>query len=228
MTPRCGAITSGEISSSVAMRISTSARMLVGQLRRAAARRWPAFRCARISAIVCGCSPRMNFESCCGLARLERWRTPAVELNDLTTRSRMRRDMSGAERLDQQPARVLDAAGGDVLGGAPTSCGTRRAPARRSRARSAPSERDLARDLLDLVLAEVLEQRRRGALRRAPSARRWRPCGRRDGAVTKPSTLMRSSSASQPRTRRAALLGLVSLAAWRRAASGPAVLRCDS
>ena len=68
MTDEMRVMTSGEISSRVAMRVSTSTRSSSGsELASCAA--CAGLRCARISAIVCGCSPRMNFESCCGSAR---------------------------------------------------------------------------------------------------------------------------------------------------------------
>ena len=90
-------MTSGEISSMLAMRISTSARISSGSWLTSCAA-LPAFRCARINAMVCGCSPRMNFESWSGLA-FSSVAKPALVLNDLMTRSRMRRDRSGPSDL---------------------------------------------------------------------------------------------------------------------------------
>ncbi|MBP1601000.1 MAG: hypothetical protein H6Q06_1151 [Acidobacteria bacterium] len=58
---------SGEICSRPAMRITMSARRGAGsELRSAAA--WEEFRCARTSAMVCGCSDAMNLDSCAGSA----------------------------------------------------------------------------------------------------------------------------------------------------------------
>ena len=59
---------------------------------------WIGFRCARISAIVCGCSPRMNFESCCGLV-FSMVAKPSFRWNDRITRSNTRRAMSGPSDL---------------------------------------------------------------------------------------------------------------------------------
>ena len=72
-------MTSGEISSRLAMRVRTSARSASGSSETSCAA-LVAFRCARISAIVCGCSARMNFDSCCGSARSSEVK-PAVDRN---------------------------------------------------------------------------------------------------------------------------------------------------
>ena len=68
------------------MRSSTSARISSGSCSSSCAALSDC-RCARISAIVCGCSPRMNFESCSGLARSSD-ANPAVDVQRRDDRDR--------------------------------------------------------------------------------------------------------------------------------------------
>ena len=119
----------------------------------------------------------MNFESCCGSAFSSAVK-PAVDSNDLHDAIEHALGHLGAERLDQQLLRVLDAAARRRTPPPPhvvelvehVLAGLRRA--------TLPSDRDLAGDLLDLVLAEVLEHLGRGLLAEQ-QRERWRPCGRR-------------------------------------------------
>jgi hypothetical protein len=67
MTAEIRDTTSGDTSSRLAIRVRTSARSVSGSSVASCAP-LDGLRCARISAIVCGCSPRMNFDSCCGSA----------------------------------------------------------------------------------------------------------------------------------------------------------------
>src|SRR2546425_996283 len=97
MTPEIRVMTSGEISSRLAMRVSTSTRNTSGSSVTSCAALL-GLRCARISAIVCGCSPRMNFESCCGSAFSSDVK-PAVDWNDRSTRSMILRAPSAPSDL---------------------------------------------------------------------------------------------------------------------------------
>ena len=75
------------------MRVITSMRSSSGSVLASCAA-CAGFRCARISAMVCGCSLRMNLDSCCGSA----FSSPVkaiVDSNDLITRSSTRRAISG-------------------------------------------------------------------------------------------------------------------------------------
>ena len=97
------------------MRVSTSTRRSSGSSVTSCAA-LAGFRCARISAIVCGCSPRMNFESCSGSAFSSEVK-PAVDWNDRMTRSMIRRAASSPSVLLEHAPRVVEVAARHELGG---------------------------------------------------------------------------------------------------------------
>ena len=142
------------MSSSIAMRVTTSTRSSSGSSVISSAA-LPGFRCARISAIVCGCSPRMNFESCSGSA-FSSDAKPAVEFIDRRMRSMTRcADCSPSVRTSSRRALlrsplVTNSAATSVWWNSSStfslvSCGTE------------PSDRHLAREPLDLFFRQVAE-----------------------------------------------------------------------
>ncbi len=97
ITAEMRVMTSGEISSRFAMRVITSMRNSSGSVLASCAA-CAGLRCARISAMVCGCSLRMNLDNCCGSA-LSRPVKAIDDSNDLITRSSTRRAISGPSDL---------------------------------------------------------------------------------------------------------------------------------
>ena len=136
------------------MRVSTSTRSSSGS----SVASWAALagcRCARISAIVCGCSPRMNFESCCGSARSSEAK-PAFDWNARITRSIMRRAVSGPKLL------ISTRLANSMSPRATCSAATRGLVELLEHllahlGRDAAEGRHLAEQRLDLVLGQVLE-----------------------------------------------------------------------
>ena len=115
----------------------------------------------------------MNFDNCCGSA-FSSALNAIVDSNDFTTRSRTRRASLLAERLHEQLLRVLHATARQVVGGLPHLVELLE-HLHAQLARHPPERRHLPRDLLDLLLAEVLEDVATRRPRR-PSASGWRPC----------------------------------------------------
>ena len=85
MTDEIWCTTSGDVSSRLAILEITSVRSFSGRRLTSWAAAAPS-RCAMMSAMVCGCSLRTNFDSCCGSVWVNEVK-PAVVLTDLVTRS---------------------------------------------------------------------------------------------------------------------------------------------